>query len=49
VTPLSGREWTLVVGLGLLPLLIGQGAKALRRSIRSGSGLDFGEVVDNEE
>jgi Ca2+-transporting ATPase len=30
VTPLTGREWALVVGLGALPGLLGQGVKALR-------------------
>jgi Ca2+-transporting ATPase len=30
VTPLSGGEWMVVVGLGALPALLGQGAKALR-------------------
>ncbi len=30
VTPLSGREWAMAVGLGALPAVIGQGAKALR-------------------
>jgi Ca2+-transporting ATPase len=34
VTPLSGREWALVVALGTLPALLGQGAKALR-SVRA--------------
>jgi Ca2+-transporting ATPase len=30
VTPLSGREWLLVAGLGAVPAVLGQAAKALR-------------------
>jgi len=30
VTPLSGREWALVVALGALPAIVGQAAKTLR-------------------
>ena len=30
VAPLSGREWTLVIALGVLPAVIGQAAKVVR-------------------
>jgi hypothetical protein len=49
VTPLSGREWTIVVGLGVLPMLIGQGAKTLRARLELPRGLNPGEVADHED
>jgi Ca2+-transporting ATPase len=33
ISPLSGREWAMVVGLAVIPAVLGQGAKA-RRSFR---------------
>ncbi|HEU4525730.1 MAG TPA: cation-translocating P-type ATPase [Gemmatimonadales bacterium] len=38
VTPLTGREWVLVVGLGALPALLGQGVKVGRSLGAKGSG-----------
>ena len=37
VTPLSGREWALVLGLGAVPAVLGQAGKLLRRARSRGA------------